>query len=89
MARFARNTPFKLTHEADALHEPCVVASETGGQLIEFASAQEELPKQIKSVRRVVPIVTSQPLWSAPIALIAFVVLITLEWIGRKRAGLV
>lgn len=65
------------------------LASETGGQLIEFASASDELPKQIKSVRRVVPIITSQPLWSAPIALIAFVVLITLEWIGRKRAGLV
>ncbi|HQY88323.1 MAG TPA: hypothetical protein PK402_06670, partial [Tepidisphaeraceae bacterium] len=65
------------------------LASETGGQMIELASAREELPKEIKSVRRVVPIVSSQPLWSAPIALILFVMLITLEWIGRKRVGLV
>ena len=57
--------------------------------MIELDSADEELPKEIKSVRRVVPIVSSQPLWSAPIALIVFVMLITLEWIGRKRVGLV
>jgi len=64
------------------------LASETGGRVIEFASAAKELPK-IPSAERRVPVISDQPLWSAPIALVLFVLLITAEWIARKLFGMV
>ena len=43
---------------------------------------------EIRSAARVIPIDTTQPLWSAPMVLGIFVLLITLEWIVRKMVGL-
>ncbi len=64
------------------------LASETGGQVIDLADARERLP-QIPSAERLVPLLSSQPLWDAPIILTLFAVLITMEWVGRKMFGMV
>jgi uncharacterized membrane protein len=51
------------------------------------ASAADTLAK-IPSAAKVIPIDTDQPLWNAPLALIVFAGLITVEWIARKTLGL-
>jgi uncharacterized membrane protein len=43
----------------------------------------------IRSAAKIIPIDTVQPLWNAPLVMVVFVVLITLEWVGRKMVGLV
>lgn len=47
-----------------------------------------KLPEMIHSAARVIPIETSQPLWNAPLAMIVFIGLITLEWVVRKTLGM-
>jgi uncharacterized membrane protein len=42
----------------------------------------------IRSAARIIPIDSSQPLWNAPLAMILFVALITMEWILRKMNGM-
>jgi uncharacterized membrane protein len=64
------------------------LASETSGEVIELASAATKLPT-IPSAQRQVPLITSQPLWDAPIALAAFILLLTGEWVARKIFGMV
>ncbi len=64
------------------------LASETSGEVIELASAATKLPN-IPSAQRQVPLITSQPLWDAPIALAAFILLLTGEWVARKIFGMV
>jgi hypothetical protein len=54
---------------------------------IPFADAAKRL-SQIRSAAKIIPIDTTEPLWNAPLVMIIFVVLITLEWILRKVAGL-
>jgi uncharacterized membrane protein len=44
--------------------------------------------ESIRSAARIIPIDSSQPLWNAPLAMIVFVVLITLEWVLRKMHGM-
>ncbi len=64
------------------------LADDTGGQLVPLSEAGT-LPEVIPSVERRIPIVSNQALWDAPLALALFVLLITMEWIGRKAAGLI
>ena len=42
----------------------------------------------IRSAARIIPVDTTQPLWNAPLVLVVFVSLITVEWIVRKMVGL-
>jgi uncharacterized membrane protein len=42
----------------------------------------------IRSAARIIPVDTTQPLWNAPVILVIFVSLITVEWIVRKMVGL-
>lgn len=64
------------------------LASQTLGKPIELSTAAAELLK-IPSAARVIPLITSQPLWSAPLVLALFVGIITAEWIARKWRGMV
>ena len=64
------------------------LAGETGGRVIELADAARQLPL-IPSAERRVPVVSQQPIWTAPLALAAFAVVLTLEWVLRKWFGMV
>lgn len=64
------------------------LASETGGRLIELADAAVQLPL-IPSAERRVPVVSQQPVWNAPLALVLFAVILTAEWVSRKWFGMV
>ena len=65
------------------------LATQTGGEVIELVDAASRLPKLIQSAAKVVPIETVRPLWDAPLVMVLFVGLITLEWIARKLFGMV
>lgn len=58
------------------------------GKIVEPADAGAVLPL-IPSAARVIPVDTSVPIWSAPLAMALFVLLITVEWILRKAYGMV
>jgi uncharacterized membrane protein len=58
------------------------------GKIVEPADAATQLPL-IPSAARVIPVDTSVPIWSAPLAMALFVLLITVEWILRKAYGMV
>ncbi|MDB5327825.1 MAG: hypothetical protein JWM57_3394 [Phycisphaerales bacterium] len=64
------------------------LASETGGKLIELTDAAKQLPL-IASAERRVPVISNQPVWNAPLALLMFVIVLTSEWIARKWFGMV
>ena len=64
------------------------LAGETGGRVIELKDAANQLPL-IPSAERRVPVVSQQPVWTAPLALAAFAVVLTLEWVLRKWFGMV
>ena len=48
---------------------------------------REEL-KKIPSAAAIIPVYTNEPLWNAPLAMVIFVLLITLEWVLRKVYGM-
>jgi uncharacterized membrane protein len=64
------------------------LASETLGKSIDFPDAARQLPL-IPSVAKVIPVISGQPLWDAPLVMILFVILIAGEWIVRKVYGMV
>ncbi len=64
------------------------LASETLGKVIPLADAAVELPR-IPSAAKVLPDITAEPLWAAPLTLVLFVVVIATEWITRKVYGMV
>jgi hypothetical protein len=56
-------------------------------KLIELAIARSDLLK-IPSAARSIPLFSDMPLWDAPLAMAAFVLLITTEWVLRKVFGM-
>lgn len=64
------------------------LSTETTGNIIEWADAEQKL-RSIPSAQRQIPILTSHPVWDAPIAMVAFVLLLTAEWVVRKIVGMV
>lgn len=64
------------------------LAAATGGQVVDLKDATN-LPAIIQSAAKDIPVLTSMPLAAAPLALALFTVLITAEWILRKREGMV
>jgi hypothetical protein len=64
------------------------LAEDTGGRLVPLSEART-LPELIPSAERRIPLIAEQALWDAPLALALFVILITMEWVGRKLAGLI
>ncbi len=64
------------------------LASETLGKVIEFADAKKQLPL-IPSAAKIVPVLSGQPLWDAPLTMVLFVLLISTEWVVRKLYGMV
>jgi uncharacterized membrane protein len=90
----AIEAPFSVISPRQELIDPRVdriqlgrLAAETSGKLIDFANAAAEL-KAIPSAERSLPQVTGQPLWDAPLSLILFLLVISLEWIVRKLHGM-
>ena len=71
-----------LDEESQRLGKPSAV-------VIAYDSAAAVLPHVIQSAAKVSLIETSEPLWTAPVAMVLFVVLITAEWLLRKRFGLI
>ena len=64
------------------------LASQTLGTVIELADAKKQLPL-IPSAAKVVPVLSGQPLWDAPLTMALFVILISTEWVVRKLYGMV
>jgi hypothetical protein len=64
------------------------LAAETTGVAINWASAPQQL-LAIPSAAKVIPVVTAQPLWDAPVVMGLFVLLIGAEWVVRKMNGMV
>ena len=65
------------------------LAGDTGGKLFDLSDAAAGLPQTIKSAERRIPVITDRPLWDAPLALALLALLVTMEWVGRKAAGLI
>lgn len=70
-------------------HERLVaLAGQTDGRVVAL-EALAELPAMVPNRARMTPDDTREPLWHSPLALGALLVLLTLEWIGRKWIRLV
>jgi uncharacterized membrane protein len=64
------------------------LASETLGQSIPFGKARSVLPSLIPSAARTTLMPSDMPLWSAPLTMVLFMLLITTEWVLRKAYGM-
>lgn len=65
-----------------------VLPDQAEPKLIDLATARRDLAR-IPSAARSIPLFSDMPLWDAPLALVIFVLLITLEWVLRKAFGMV
>jgi hypothetical protein len=90
----ATEAPLDVTLPQMELNDPRVdrvqlsrLASETLGRPIEWADAAAEM-ERIPSAAKRVPVVTSRPLWNAPLTMALFVLLLGSEWAGRKIYGM-
>jgi hypothetical protein len=89
-------TPLEIIVPRQELSDPSVDRRLLGnlsglttlGKIVEPADAARQLPL-IPSAARVIPVDTSVPMWSAPLAMALFVLFITIEWILRKAYGMV
>jgi hypothetical protein len=72
----------RLASETNAL-----LPGQAEPKLIEMATARADLPR-IPSAARSIPLFSDMPLWDAPLAMAAFVLLITTEWVLRKVFGM-
>jgi uncharacterized membrane protein len=63
------------------------LVSETFGKSIDLATAADEL-QAIPSAAKVIPVISGQPLWNAPLSILIFTLLISIEWITRKLYGM-
>lgn len=64
------------------------LANETGGRVVPL-SALATLPDLLPQRARRVPNDVTEPIWNSPLALAVVLVLLTLEWVGRKALRLV
>lgn len=64
------------------------LASETLGQSVPFDKARAMLPGLIPSAARTTLMPSDMALWSAPLTMLLFMLLITAEWVLRKVYGM-
>ncbi|MGD0390477.1 MAG: hypothetical protein ABSC42_16150, partial [Tepidisphaeraceae bacterium] len=82
---------FKVSEPEMELRQPQVDTSFLGRLGTEAPISLSEAATRLGAIRsaaKIIPIDTTQPLWNAPVVLIVFAGLITLEWIVRKTLGL-
>ncbi len=65
------------------------ITSQTGGASLALEEARAKLPELIQSAARTLAPPDDHPLWDKPIALVIFVLLLTMEWVLRKVFGMV
>ena len=89
------NLSIEVIHPDDELRHPMpdhdrlkALADLSGGQLVPPDRIQE-LVSLVPNRARRTPNDLRQPLWDAPITLLVVVVLLTVEWVGRKVIRLV
>ncbi len=78
----------ELEDPRPSLQWPTEQATRSGGKVVEFSRAREEIPRLLPSRERIIPQETRQPILSSPLMLGLFIILLTLEWVGRKLKGL-
>jgi len=61
----------------------------TLGQPVDVVTARAELPKLLHSAAKTIPVEWTKPLWSMPVVMGLFALLITVEWVVRKANGMV
>lgn len=65
------------------------LARRSGGAVVEFNDAARSLPQLIHSAALNISLESEQPIGSAPLVMILFAVLITAEWVIRKKLRMV
>ncbi len=87
--------PIEVIHPADELRQPlpdhprlAALAQQTGGQVVE-PDQLDKLATLIPNRARRTPNDIREPLWDTPLTLLAVLVLLTAEWVGRKVIRLV